>query len=396
VGCGACVPACPDGFVRLVNRESEGIRPVVTAEGCGTCDKCLTVCPGWQLPKYAFEGNGEQINLMRSDWGPIKEIWEGYAGDDNLRYFSSSGGASSALALYCLEKEGVGQVIHTGPDHETAWSNQTVFSKTKDQLLEQTGSRYAPASPCDSLSEIVTAQGPSVFIGKPCDIQGLTKAKSIFPELKKGIELKLSIFCAGTPSTAATLKLIESLNVPQNQVTGIRYRGRGWPGTFAVWMNGSKKPAVDIPYSEAWGFLQKYRPFRCYLCPDGTGELADISCGDPWYRKIRDKEQGYSLILIRTKRGKEIFHKALKEGYIMAEKVKPEVLRLSQPEFPAKRGAVWGRLLAMKMFGIPAPTYEGWPLFECWTKLSAKEKTKSILGTARRIIAKKYYRPMRY
>ncbi len=396
VGCGACVSVCPEGFVRLVNRESEGIRPVVTAGNCGTCDKCLTVCPGWRLPKSGPEGDGGQIDLMWPDWGPIKEIWEGYAADDDLRHFASSGGAASAIALYCLEKEGVEQVIHTGPDHESTWGNRTVFSRTKSQLLAQIGSRYAPASPCDGLSEVATAQAPSLFIGKPCDIQGVRKAELVFPELKKRIGMTVSIFCAGTPSTAATLKLIKSLNVPIDQATGIRYRGRGWPGTFAVWTNSSKKPVVEIPYAEAWGFLQRYRPFRCYLCPDGTGECADISCGDPWYRKIRDGERGYSLILIRTKQGREIFHKAKKEGYIMAEQVKPEVLPLSQPGFPAKRGAIWGRLLTMKMFGIPTPTYEGWPLFECWMNLPAKEKAKSILGTARRIIARRYYRPMKY
>jgi coenzyme F420 hydrogenase subunit beta len=205
----------------------------------------------------------------------------------------------------------------------------------------------------------------------------------------------MSIFCAGTPSTDGTLRVLESLNLKKEQITNIRYRGRGWPGTFAVWTNGSEKPAVEIPYLEAWGILQKYRPYRCYLCPDGTGELADISCGDAWHRKPVEGDQGYSLILLRTERGREIFHRALKEGYVKAQRVKPDALPLSQPGFPAKRGAVWGRLLAMKMFGIPTPKYGGWPLFQCWMELSVKEKTKSVLGTVRRIIERKYYKPMR-
>jgi coenzyme F420 hydrogenase subunit beta len=332
---------------------------------------------------------------MRLNWGPIKEVWEGYAADNDLRHFASSGGAASAITLYCLKKEGSGQVVHIGPDHENVLGNRTVISKTKGQLLAQTGSRYAPASPCDGLYEVANAQTPSVFIGKPCDIQGVRKAEQAMPEIRDRVGLTVSIFCAGTPSTMATFKLIESLKVPINKVTGIRYRGRGWPGTFAVWTNGSKKPAVEIPYSEAWGFLQKYRPYRCYLCPDGTGELADISCGDPWYRETRDGGEGYSLVLLRTERGREIFHKAIREGYIKGEQVKPEVLPKSQPGFPEKRGAIWGRLLAMKVFGIPTPTYEGWPLFQCWMKLPVKKKAKSILGTAKRIIQRKYYKPIK-
>jgi coenzyme F420 hydrogenase subunit beta len=49
----------------------------------------------------------------------------------------------------------------------------------------------------------------------------------------------------------------------------------------------------------------------------------------------------------------------------------------------------------MKMFGVPTPKYDGWPLFECWMKLSSKEKAKSILGTLRRVILRGYYRPQK-
>ena len=39
--------------------------------------------------------------------GYALEIWEGYAADPEIRRLGSSGGLLSALALYCLEKEGM-------------------------------------------------------------------------------------------------------------------------------------------------------------------------------------------------------------------------------------------------------------------------------------------------
>lgn len=389
LGCGACVSVCKKNYIALKNIENQGIRPAVEAVDCGTCSDCLQVCPGLGIEKRLQEKGA--LDSLWADWGHISEIWEGYAADQELRYAGSSGGAASALALYCLEKEGVGQAVHAAQD-ETGWTNRTVLSATKSDLLARTGSRYAPAAPCENLADVVEAQTPSVFIGKPCDIQGARKAELIWPKLRDKMGLAISIFCAGTPSTVATTKLIELLKVPIDEVIQIRYRGRGWPGNFAVWTNGSDEPAVEIPYLQAWGFLQKYRPYRCYLCPDGTGELADISCGDPWYREDRNNP-GYSLILIRTERGREIFHSAMEAGYVKAARVDPTCLPMSQPGFPAKRGAIWGRLLAMKMFGIPIPEYNGWPLYECWKKLPAKEKAKSILGTIKRIVQRKYYRP---
>jgi coenzyme F420 hydrogenase subunit beta len=358
---------------------------------CGTCTDCLKVCPGLGIGKEAGENGG--IASLKTGWGRILETWEGFAASEEIRHRGSSGGAASAIALYLIEKGGCGQLVHTGSDDGCAWKNRTVFSRSREELLGRIGSRYAPASPCDGLGAVLNAGTPSVFIGKPCDVQGVRKAELIRPELRKKIRLAISLFCAGTPPTAALLRLMESLHVPIEQVTGVRYRGRGWPGTFAVWTNGSDKPAVEIPYLEAWGFLQKYRPNRCYLCPDGTGEFADISCGDAWHRKPADGNQGYSLILVRTGWGREIFSKAMQAGYIKATQVDPRVLPLSQPGFPEKRGAIWGRLLVMKMFGIPTPKYDGWPLFECWMKLPAKEKARSILGTGKRIVQRKYYRP---
>lgn len=390
LGCGACAPACQKNYIVLEGKERQGIRPRLEGSDCGTCSDCLMACPGLNIQKEADERGGAAS--LKRDWGQILEIWEGYAADEELRYSSSSGGAASAIALYCLEKQGIGQVFHTAADDKFGLMNRTVFSRSKAELVARTGSRYAPASPCGALGDVAKTKLPSVFIGKPCDIQGLTKFEEVRPEIQEKIACVISIFCAGTPSTGATIRLIESLHVSADQVRQIRYRGRGWPGNFAVWTDGGDKPTVEISYLDAWSFLQRYRPYRCYLCPDGTGELADISCGDPWYRRQRDNA-GYSLILLRTERGRAIFYKAMESGYIKAEQRETEVLPLSQPGFPQKRGAIWGRLLAMKLFGIPTPVYDGWPLYQCWKQLPAKEKARSILGTIRRIVRRKYYRP---
>ena len=67
-----------------------------------------------------------------------------------------------------------------------------------------------------------------------------------------------------------------------------------------VRLKGDAVPSDKVKYGESWGFFQKHTPFRCYLCPDGTSELADISCVDPWYRELQKDQIGYSLVLVRT------------------------------------------------------------------------------------------------
>jgi len=133
-----------------------------------------------------------------------------------------------------------------------------------------------------------------------------------------------------------------------------------------------------------------------YLCPDLTAESADISVGDPWYRPIGENEPGRSLILIRTEKGRKVFHDAVAAGYIDAVKVGPEIILRSQKNLLGKRQAIWGRLLALKLFGIAYPQLKGFHLWSNWLDLPTVEKVKSVLGTARRIVQRNYFKPEEY
>ena len=330
VGCGACVYACPENNITLVDVVDDGIRPLVDPDGCKLCGECLKLCPGYETIHSSFDDVPKLIPGLKKGWGPVLEIWEGYAADKNVRYNGSSGGLTSALALYCLEKKGMEGVLHIGTNKEKPWENKTVFSKNREDILSRTGSRYAPASPCDGLSYIENASRQCVFIGKPCDITGLKKAQNLKPMLDKNTGLVIGIFCAGTPSTQGTLELLKRCNIDTNEIEDIRYRGKGWPGTFSVKLKGEKAQNYNISYAESWGFLNKYRPYRCYLCPDGTSEFADISCGDLWYRETKEDALGYSLVLVRTEKGRKILNRAIKAGYVSLKRADPTILLLPE------------------------------------------------------------------
>ncbi len=392
VGCGVCAYICPENKINLVDMVNDGIRPLIADEGCGPYCECLRACPGNEIVHSSFAHNPELIAELQPGWGPILEIWEGYTADPVMRFNGSSAGLATTLALYCLEKEDMYGVLHIEADPEEPWRNRTVLSQDRKALLNRTGSRYAPASPCDRLDQIESAQKPCVFIGKPCDVAGLRKAQALRPELDRKVGVAIGIFCAGTPSTRGTLDLLQQLNVDPDEVEEIRYRGQGWPGMYTVQQKGEKCPSHKMSYENSWGFLEKYRPYRCHLCPDGTGEFADLSCGDPWYREIEENEPGYSLVVVRTERGRKILHGAMAAGYVHLVRAENKKLVQSQKNLLAKRSAIWGRLMAMKTFGIPTPRLDGFSLFKNWCSLSIQEKLRSTLGTVRRIIKRGYYK----
>src|SRR4051794_35765078 len=171
IGCGACESACSSKKLELVDLLEHGLRPVMKAGDCGSCSDCLDACPGLGIAHAPTEADEGMINDLTESWGPVLEVWEGFASDPALRHGGSSGGLASALALYCIESGGMQGVVHVGADDEAQYKNKSMFSQSRDQLLAATGSRYAPASPCNHLEIIERATAPCVFIGKPCDVQ---------------------------------------------------------------------------------------------------------------------------------------------------------------------------------------------------------------------------------
>jgi coenzyme F420 hydrogenase subunit beta len=393
LGCGSCYSRCPELKISLVNIVDDGIRPVTNGE-CKECGECIACCPGIKTPVPVREKGTAPIEELLKGWGSVLDVYEGYASNPEIRFRGSSGGAASALALFCLENTPMKNVVQIGQDTINPLGNKTFLTKTKEDLICRTGSRYSPASPCDNLQKIEQDLFKSICIGKPCDIAGFKLAQQKNIVLQEKIGLTISIFCAGTPSQLGTIKWIESLGVDKNSVTDIRYRGMGWPGNSTV-LWGTKNLKAFQKYITCWNFLEKFRPFRCYLCPDSTGEFADISCGDPWYRENREDEKGFSLVLVRTIRGKKIVEAAIEGNYLVLEKKNPIIVAHSQPEMLSKRGSIWGRVFVMKLFFLPTPRLENYHLFYFWLKLTTASKVKSIFGTIKRILTRWYFSPQR-
>jgi len=394
MGCGACAAACPEHNIQLIDVTDQGLRPVVNLAKCRKCYECLKVCPGIEISHQPF--NSQTIPELHQAWGPVMEVWEGYATDQDIRYKGSSGGVTTALALFCLDKEQASGVLHIGTKPKTPLQNVPVFSKSREELLACTGSRYSPAAPCEKLNWLEESSSACVFIGKPCDIVALRKSQSANPALDSKVCLAVSIFCAGTPTTKGTYKLLDVLGIRPEEVEELRYRGCGWPGVTEVKIKGDNGHVRQMTYEESWGnILSNYSQLRCRLCPDSTGEFADISCGDPWHRDIEPGELGRSLVLVRTERGRRILYSAMDAGYVKLERVTLEVLPASQKALFNKRQNLFGRLLAMRIICVPIPVFVGFSLFRNWLRLSTIGKIRSLGGTLKRIISRRWIRPLK-
>ena len=391
VGCGACYYACPDGGVSLVNIEAVGIRPRFDSPQCASCTECLSICPGYSVNGEQAIGALPKRTEADHEFGPALEIWEGCATDPEIRYKGSSGGILSALALYCLEHEDMAFVLHAGMNEAEPWKNQTVQSWSRHDIMSRTGSRYAPASPCEGLLAIEQSDRPCVFIGKPCDATAAMALRRTRPGLDRKLGLVMTFFCAGTPSTEGTLDLVKTLDFSLEQVGEVHYRGEGWPGRFRVRSKDQTREG-SLSYEDSWGRLTHYRSLRCHLCPDGLGRVADLSCGDAWENYGASSDPGRSIVIVRTRRGQEILHRAMAARYVELAPIGASAVLSAQTDLLARRRELFGRLLAMKLLLMPTPRFAGFSLLRSWIRLPLLEKARTVLGTLRRLVRRGLWR----
>ncbi|SMF13482.1 coenzyme F420 hydrogenase subunit beta [Alteromonadaceae bacterium Bs31] len=387
-GCGACAAVEPERY-QIHDIEHVGRRPKIKSK-VDSSGLAYQVCPGHHLQHELGENSDSFDQELLSGWGPVLEVWEGYAADDTVRYKGSSGGAATALANYALSLDSVTGVLHTGKDAERPYLNKAIYSESSEELIGNAGSRYATASPCERLAEIEKKKGQSVVIGKPCDIAAVDKLEKVSASFASKLALKIGFFCAGVPSTKGNIALLEKQGVEVGKLVDLKYRGEGWPGMWRATSENSKgETQVEMTYAESWGFLQKYRQWRCYICPDHTGEFADLAVGDPWYRKIEEGEAGKSLIIVRSERGRKFLQQAVSAGFIVLESKESSLLPRSQPNLMKTRGNLWARLLVLKWTGSAVPVFAGFNTFKFWLdELSFKEKIQSFLGTFKRVKSK--------
>lgn len=389
-GCGGCAAALPN-LLEMAETEDESRRPT-GMENLREWDQAFAAraCP--QIREKSAKVKND---ILTAAWGPVLEVWEGFAADEEIRFKGSSGGAITALSLSAINSMDFHGTLHVKAQKDNPRLNEAALSTNREELLSGAGSRYAPASICDGLHLLEESSAPNVVVGKPCDIHSVKRLAKLDPmRIGRHIGLTVSIFCAGTPSNKGTEALLDYLN-PDNDkdLQQLKYRGEGWPGKMAAsWKteNGEVR-TYETSYAKGWGdILQKHRQWSCMTCKDHTGEYADISVGDPWQKPTSEDQLGSSLIVVRTARGRAFLRAAIAKGFIRAEQKDPKILFAAQPNLFATKGAVWGRKVAMRLFGMKSSPL-GMDSLRCWLALSAKQKAQSVVGTLKRIKARKLH-----
>lgn len=384
-GCGMCAGLAP-AQIQMTEIAPGYNRPSQHAPVPPAVEQLIaSACPGAVVAPWPAAPNVDPY------WGPWHQVLTGYATDERVRYEGSSGGVLSALLIHALNSGMVDRVVHIRPDPSSPTRNLLVSSRTADEVLAGAGSRYVASSPLADIGALLEEGGRFAFVGKPCDVSALRMLAPLDSRVSAAAPLVLSFFCGGMPSHAGVERILDKMGVGQNEVETFRFRGKGWPGTAAATTRSGE--VVEMSYAESWGaHLSKEVQFRCKICPDAVGGVADLACADAWYGDEAgypsfDEADGRSLIIARTSVGEELLRDAMRAGVVTAETLGLAEIERMQPSQASRKRMVLARTAALSLTLQPQPSMGGVMVREASARAGAVDQLRNVVGTVRRILS---------
>lgn len=277
--CGTCAIVCPNNLIEFKDK------PILTDEckrnGYGMC---LEVCPRVESGKY-------QISIR-------EKLFENYYyGKSNIK--GQDGGVITSFLKYLLNFNKIDAAIVVGDEQ---WKPVSMLVQSPEDLDNTSKSKYT-ISTLDALNMAGKKGIEKVaVVGLPCQIAALRKLQYLPYSAKHKdelgyngkavklpkIEYLIGLFCSEKFEFETLEDILEELNIPLSDVKKFNVN----KGKFIIETVDDEFiniPVKDIPYESG-----------CKMCRDFDSEMADISLGSV------GSDDGYSTIIIRSKKGEEI------------------------------------------------------------------------------------------
>jgi coenzyme F420 hydrogenase subunit beta len=386
MGCGLCQSMAGTDRVRLQMSGEVGERPRVLKP----LDEISMAAISQACPGIHCEGVGSTSDVpeVKIDplWGPAVWMATGHATDDGVRFHASSGGALSALGQFLLASGEVEFLLHVAASHDAPLRSAAHLSFTTTEVMEASGSRYGPAAPLVDLRSVLDRGRPFAFIGKPCDISALANYAKLDPRVDELLRY------------TAEFLLRRGLGVRQDpglrpQGGSARDRGlapalsrRRLPGPMVMKSHGGQEFKFD--YNEMWEDENRWQlQFRCKICPDSIGELADVTVADVWPGGKPDTEGlGFNGFIARTPRGARLLEAAVRARAItLTEDLDVDGLELAQGSHSRRKMGLKSRLRAMRDAGLIVPNFEHLRLDAADALLDDAERRSNYEGMRARL-----------
>jgi len=391
-GCGLCESLLGRERVAMRLTADGYLRPEVKqAIAPAELEPVLAVCPGATI-------TGPSAKATRADyaagphpvWGPVAAIQKVWAGDPAIRHRAAAGGALTALGCFLLASGKVEAILHVSASTEQPILTEARVSTTPREVVEGAQSRYGPAAPLVHVRRLLDEGKRFAVIAKPCDIAAMRALMRQDPRARSLIAYTLTIFCGGVPTTFTAERIARHAGFAPEELKVFRWRGNGWPGP--THMEGRDGRVAELTYDQTW-----YDPaaswtydiqFRCKICPDAIGELADVACPDGWVmeqgKPIHREAPGVNIAIARTAAGRALVAEALATGALAGAPFTVDELFAMHGDHLDRKLGHPARLLGLWLAGEPTPRLAGYRWWATLRRAGWRGNWRALWGAFRR------------
>lgn len=302
-GCTACEKICPQGAILMAQDEQGFSYPKIIENRCVECGLCRKVCP---LKTSSAK------KLLPVFSCAVKHT------EDTVRAQSRSGGFFAAAAATVLRQGGI--VYGAAFREDLTVAHRRIDNLSDISLLQ--GSKYVQSDLVDSYFLVATdlqSDRTVLFSGTPCQTDGLlsylTQAHITIDNL-----ILMDIICHGVPSPLVYSDYCDFLetSVPGKLLSfQFRDKSQGWRSSqesAEMQVGDYQQKILRNDYAILFNQNNLLRP-ACYDCKYATcARTADITIGDFWGIEKQipefDDNQGVSIVMVRTDKGKRLFEMA--------------------------------------------------------------------------------------
>lgn len=318
--CGTCIGVCPTGAIAFAEGNIS-----IDLQVCIQCGKCFLCCPGksFSMEEWSMKLFGRHYDA--SDvLGSFQSVWIAKAKEENIYRMAASGGVVTRLCVDLIDAGIANGAVAVRAKNGVPYEFEPFIAKTKEELIQASQSKYVLIPVNRIIKEIKESNKKVVFVGLPCQIQGMRKAMENDSQLKKNIVVLISLFCGFNMEMAATDYLITQSRIAKADISELSYRHKqGGETGFYVRGRTGKDFFVN---KHGYTFMNLiYSPKRCWKCFDYSGEFADLSVGDAW-----DCKEGGSRVIVRTDVGKDVWEHSESRGTLETEPSEREAILKTQ------------------------------------------------------------------